>query len=53
MKQIICTIIAAFVLLYHGIAADVWQWRNPKANRMTVWTNYTDMIMLRKLDKFQ
>ena len=46
-------LILCAVSLAHGLAFTVWQFRNPKANRMTVWTYYPDVITFQKLDEFQ
>ncbi len=47
----IALIAAAF--LYIMAAGIAWKFRNPKANDTTKITHFTDMIMFRKLEKFQ
>ena len=53
MNSIILNLILVAALLYGGLAAAVWKWRNPKANDTTTITHFSDMIQFRKLDKFQ
>lgn len=38
---------------YHAIAFIVWQYRNPKANGMTFYSRYMDVIAWHKLPEFQ
>lgn len=40
-------------IFYIAIASSIWEYRNPKANRMTVLTHFGDVIKLKKLEKFQ
>ncbi len=43
----------ALCIGYHSIAFGVWQWRNPKANAMTFYSHYPDVMKFHKLEKFQ
>lgn len=45
--------IASAVCLYHSLSFYVWQWRNPKANEMTFYTHYVDVVTWKKLPEFQ
>ena len=46
--------IAAIVVVgYHAISFGVWQWRNPKANAMTFYSHYADVMTWKKLPDFQ
>jgi hypothetical protein len=36
-----------------GILNMVWQYNNPKANQMTFWTHFGDVIQFKKLEQFQ
>lgn len=40
-------------LLYLAVAANVWAWRNPKANQMTVWREFGSVVTFKKLEKYQ
>lgn len=49
-------LICALIILasgYHSLAFMVWQWRNPKANEMTFYTHYVDVVTWKKLPEFQ
>jgi hypothetical protein len=46
-------VILFMVLIYHGIMLAIWQLRNPKANQMTFWTHYSDVVHGRTLPQFQ
>ncbi len=41
------------MLVYLSIATVIWEFRNPKANKMTVYTHFSDVIKFNKLEKFQ
>lgn len=40
-------------IVYLAFASAVWQWRNPLANRMTVFTEFRSVISLKKLPEYQ
>lgn len=40
-------------LAYIVIAFYAWQARNPKANQMTFYTHFEDVVKFKKLEKFQ
>lgn len=39
--------------LFFGVADSVWKWKNPKANDMTFWTHFSDVVHFRRLAEFQ
>lgn len=41
------------IVAYHGVMFMIWQARNPKANQMTFYTHYSDMMHGRTLPQFQ
>ena len=41
------------VLLYVGIAWEVFQWRNPKSNEMSFYRHFWSVVTLEKLEKYQ
>ena len=55
MKRIIvlCYMGAMTLIAYHSLAFGVWQIRNPKANSMTFYTHYVDVVTWKKLPDFQ
>lgn len=52
-----CAIVAycvAFVLIiYLGFAAAIFEWRNPTANRMTLFRELPAVLTFQKLDRYQ
>lgn len=46
-------LLVILTLGYHSLAFGVWQFRNPKANAMTFYSHYLDVIQWRKLAEFQ
>lgn len=38
---------------YHSLSFGVWQYRNPKANAMTFYSHYLDVLTWKKLPEFQ
>lgn len=38
---------------YHSLSFGVWQLRNPKANAMTFYSHYWDVMTWKKLPEFQ
>ena len=44
---------AIATLAYHSLSFGVWQFRNPKANAMTFYSHYLDVMTWRKLPEFQ
>lgn len=44
---------AALIMGYNSLAFSVWQWRNPKANAMTLYSHYWDVVTWKKLAQFQ
>ncbi len=51
-KQIIIYSIIIPIIFYHVFSFWVWEWRNPKANSMTFYSHYVDMITFKKLPQF-
>lgn len=45
--------IAMGTIGYHSLAFGVWQFRNPKANAMTFYSHYWDVMTWKKLPEFQ
>jgi hypothetical protein len=45
----------AFVIFmaYISVASVVWQFRNPKANKMTTFTHFQQVITFQKNEAFQ
>jgi hypothetical protein len=41
------------LVMFHAIAGTVWQINNPKANQMTFYTHYNDVIHFKILPQFQ
>jgi hypothetical protein len=41
------------IVAYHGVMFLIWQANNPKANQMTFYTYYSDMMHGRTLEQFQ
>lgn len=50
---LVLLILGTIIVLYIGLASMVWGFRNPLANRYTVYTYFPEMITFQKLDKFQ
>lgn len=47
-------ILAVLALLFWiGIADAVLEWRNPKANKTTFYTHFSDVMHFRKVPDFQ
>ncbi len=56
MKPVIAAVTVATLivsLMYWGLAAVVFQFRNPKANPACSITSFLDVIKVKKLDTFQ
>lgn len=45
--------IMIFITVAHAMMFAAWQWRNPKANQMTFYTHYVDMMTFKKVPEFQ
>ncbi len=41
------------LLLYSAIAFPVFQWRNPKANEMTFYSEFGNVITFQRMEKYQ
>lgn len=50
--ELIISLLVLTPFLYFSIAVFAWQYRNPKANKTTVFTHFNDVIHFRALDKF-
>lgn len=46
-------LVAMMALGYHSLSFGVWQYRNPKANAMTLYSHYGDVMTWKKLPEFQ
>jgi hypothetical protein len=53
LGSIIAKTIITLLIFYVVISWHIFQWRNPKANRMTFFTHFTEIVMLEKLEIFQ
>jgi len=52
MKRVFWSIAIVFIL-FNSVAEVVWQYHNPKANALTFWTHYGDVIRFKSLEEFQ
>lgn len=53
-RLVLLLYIAAILMVgYHSLSFGVWQFRNPKANAMTFYSHYLDVIAWNKLPEFQ
>jgi hypothetical protein len=52
-KKNILALLFLTVMLYVGIASTVFQWRNPTANQMSFWRDFSSVMTFKKLDKYQ
>ena len=41
------------LMFYSAIAFPVFQWRNPKANDMTYYTEFGNVITFQRMEKYQ
>ena len=39
--------------MFHAVSFAIFQIRNPKANQMTFYTHYSDVVTFKKLVEFQ
>jgi hypothetical protein len=39
--------------LYSGLAFTIFQFRNPKANKLTYWSEFGSVMKMKKLERFQ
>lgn len=46
-------VLLALLMLYSAIAFPVFQWRNPKANDMTFYTEFGNAITFQRMEKYQ
>jgi len=53
MTYHIFRLLLSLIVLYHAAAFMAWQYRNPKANQMTIYSHFRDVIAWRKLPEFQ
>lgn len=47
-----CVLLAEFIF-YSACLFPVFQWRNPKANEMTYFTEFKNVLILAKMEKYQ
>ena len=40
-------------MFYSVVAFTVFQWRNPKANQMTYYSEFGNVLTFQKLDRYQ
>ena len=53
-RVVLLLYVAAMTTLgYHSLSFGVWQYRNPKANAMTFYSHYMDVMTWKKLPEFQ
>ena len=52
MLMVACLALCAF-LLYYSLAATVFEYRNPKANRSVLISHFWSVLTWKKLDRFQ
>ena len=48
-----CMAILLAIMFYSAIAFPVFQWRNPKANSMTYYSEFGNVLMFQKMEKYQ
>ncbi len=56
MKHLLTAIglvLAAQIAIYSLIMFPVFQWRNPKANSMTYYSEFGNVLTFQKLDRYQ
>lgn len=56
MKHLLTAIglvILAEFISYSLIFFPIFQWRNPKANEMTYFTEFNNVLTLQKMEKYQ
>ena len=53
MKASILNLLAVALLLYVLTAWLVFQWRNPTANEMSFFRDFTDVVTWRTPDRYQ
>ncbi len=49
----VCTMVLLFAVFYSAIAFPVFQWRNPKANEMTFYSEFGNVITFQRMEKYQ
>lgn len=49
---LVMMLLGAF-MAFQSFAFAAWQWRNPKANTVTFYSHYFDVLRFKKLEKFQ
>lgn len=56
MNRLQTLVLSAIVLLgfgYSVIAWPVFQWRNPKANNMTYYSEFLNVLKFKRMEKYQ
>lgn len=51
--QLVAFFFGCALFAWFCLADAVWQWRNPKANQMTIYTHIVDAMKFRKVPEFQ
>jgi len=56
MKTHLLILLAGFLSMqafYSLVAFPIFQWRNPKANQMTYYSEFKNVLTLQKMEKYQ
>lgn len=53
MKEIVAGLTLILFFLYMAFATFVFEWRNPKANRMSLVREFTHVVKFEKMEKYQ
>lgn len=51
--SVFAQLLIVIIVLWLGLANFVWGIRNPKANRYTFWTHFTEAVTFQKNPAFQ
>lgn len=51
--HILINVVVTLGILTYIVLWATFQWRNPKSNEMSFFRNFSDIVMMKKLDKFQ
>lgn len=52
-KVLVLIFVFLAVTIYSAALFPVFQWRNPKANSMTFFTEFRSVLKLEKMEKYQ
>lgn len=53
MKQDITVLVLVLALCYWALASFVFEWRNPKANRLSLVRDFVHVVKFEKMEKYQ